>query len=156
MTDHDSGNDIDPRQVLLQKRRQFQDRFGTAAIAFSVDGRTFTFQAPLDQGVMTGAHVRLTRPDGMVLLGQVLSQAIERTEGPAVKITEETDERLANHGLSIAEATVQMMRYFVTGTGLVLGRLSPTEDDLASDVTAFNEADLAPATAEDIAGYLAD
>lgn len=155
MTQHDSGNDIDPRQVLLQKRRQFQDRFGTAAIAFSVDGRTFTFQAPLDQGVMTGAHVRLTRPDGVVLLGQVLSQTIERTDGPAVKITEEADENLASAGLSIAEATIQMMRYFVTGTGLVLGRLS-SDDGAVHEAVAFNEADLAPATASDIAGYLAD
>lgn len=144
----------DPRQVLQEKRREFQEKFGAAALAFSTDGRTFTFQSPLDQSVMTGAHVRLTRPDGVVLLGQVLNQTIERGEGPSVRVTEEADERLASTGLSISEATVQLMRYFVTGTGLVLGRLSAADD--ADDTNTFSEADLAPATAADLAGYLAD
>ena len=156
MIDENSGAELDPRRILLEKRRQFQDRFGTAPIAFSIDGRTFTFQTPLDQGVKTGGHVRLTRRDGVVLLGQVLNQGIERTDGPAVKVTEDIDDRLASAGVSISEATVQMMRYFVTGTGLVLGRLSPSDDGEGdNEPLAFNEADLAPATAEDIAGYLA-
>lgn len=146
----------DRQQVIREQRRRFQERFRLNPLAFSVDGRTFTFQSPMGLAISAGTHVRLTRIDGVVLLGQILSQTIEKTQGAALTVTDEGNEDLASVGLSISEAVIHMPNYSIQGSGMVLGTLEQGEAP-ASDVTAgFSDAELAPATAEDIAGYLAN
>jgi uncharacterized protein len=46
---------------------------GGAAVAWSIDGATFSFRSPVGGGVQLGGYVTVETPQG-VLLGQVLSQ----------------------------------------------------------------------------------
>jgi hypothetical protein len=155
MTPDTTPQEPDRQQVIRDQRRRFQERFRLNPLAFSVDGRTFTFQSPMGLAVSAGVHVRLTRMDGVVLLGQILSQTIEKTQGAALTVTDEGNTELASVGLSISEAVVHMPNYSIQGSGIVLGTLVEGETPASDLAPGFSDAELAPATAEDISGYLA-
>ena len=56
------------------------DEATVAAVAWSIDGRTFTYRSPLGSGVQLGGYVLLAAPGGQ-LLGQVLTQRSVEADG---------------------------------------------------------------------------
>ncbi len=94
------------------------------ASAYSIDGRTFTFETSLDQAFPTGSYVTLTGPEDHVRLGQVLRVSVEADGGGRV----------------------------VTGRGNLLGDLPAADADAAAEPHAF-EAVIAAADHHAVASH---
>lgn len=143
------------RQALREARRQFQQRFDVMATAYSTDGRTFAFQAPLGLAIRLGGYVRLEPANGPAWLGQVLEREVLVSEGAEVRVagTENANARMADLGISVSEATVRLKRHHVRGSGILLGRivgdeiLPPGTDASAS---GFDDADIVVPDAADL------
>lgn len=116
---------------LRSVRRELEE--GVPALATSLDGRVFSFEAPLGVGLQTGGYAQLDTPAGPVV-GQVRSYELERRDGPEVEAT------LPGGGGVRSRVAFSV----AAGSGVVLGDAAP-----------FHEAPVAPASAEQVTAALA-
>jgi len=100
-------------------------------LATSLDGRAFTFEAPVPLDLQTGGYVRIETDAGPAL-GQVLVRELARREGP--EVTESAGAVELRHRISYSASV---------GSGTLLGAPAP-----------FHDAPLAPAAFEDVASWL--
>ena len=101
-------------------------------LARSLDGRSFEFQAPVDEPVQPGSYVTIAAGDGAAL-GQVVESRLELREGPEV----ETTGALGTHRTRVAY-------HVVGGRGVVLEEAAP-----------FHDAPLRAAEPAEVGAYLA-
>lgn len=106
---------------------------GVLPRATSLDGRTFTFEAPVDLPLQTGGYARLATPAGP-LLGQVLERELVRNQGPEVAATSSAG---VGYRTRVAYSST-------AGGGVVLGAGGP-----------FHDAAVAVADPADVAAQLA-
>jgi hypothetical protein len=76
-------SDPDALQAL---RRQIQRQVQQPAEAFTIDGRTFSFEAPITSELAVGGFVGLETEAGVEYLGQVSSLEAAEREGPRLTI----------------------------------------------------------------------
>ncbi|MGB3330527.1 MAG: hypothetical protein WBA46_16325, partial [Thermomicrobiales bacterium] len=69
--------DSNPVDALLEARRTFQDRFSVLTAAYSVDGRGFSFFAPIGAELEAGGFVRMDLRDGSTLIGLIQETGTE-------------------------------------------------------------------------------
>ena len=142
------------RDALRKARQQVKHQLEPFALAFSADGITFGFQSPLAAPLLTGGYVRLTTTDGTQLLGQVMRKEVVEREGPSISV-----EGDAGLGFRLGDSTISETSYRVhlqriEGEGVLLCQLVPEGvDDLGSDVL-FEDAEIAPATDNEIELFL--
>ncbi len=121
--------------------------------AFSTDGRTFDFHAPLGSAIVVGGYVRIETHDERVILGQVLDQQVEIQEGPEIDLASMAqDENVSIQGVSVAQAKVKIQRYSQRGNGVVLSEITSA----TRARPGFEDASIAMASREDIEQFFLD
>lgn len=113
-----------------QVRREIEG--GVLSMASSLDGRTFTFQAPVAAPLTVGGYVALETGDGTVL-GQLLDRSLVRREGPELAAALDADSRIASRIVVTLSA----------GSGVLLDPSGP-----------FHEAPLRAASGDEVAAWL--
>jgi uncharacterized protein len=140
----------DHTKNLLILRHELAERFGIAALAFSADGRTIHFTAPLDCGIDVGGFAVVVTDDERDDTGLVVQirnvQLVER-EGPQLDMA-------LGEGV-VAEAarsvTVRPLLRVVSGEGAVIGSLDAGSFRAEGSTLPFTEQFVRPAHADEIA-----
>ncbi len=143
------------REEMGAIRRQFQTQFAAAPLAFSVDGMTFGYEAPLDYPIPAGSYVEIETVDGVTYLGQIISKAINMREGPELAIDVGDRMDIAAIGTSISQATIRPNLRYLEGDGVLLGKAVDATLVEAAHSDIFQDATLRPAGGELIDAHLA-
>jgi uncharacterized protein len=127
----------------------------TKGLAYSIDGMTFSYEAPVLASLMVGSYVILRSEDGVHYLGRITSRQVALREGPeyGLKMTAEGDLVISNvvsESNFVQRATARCVR----GDGEILakvlehGQTPPTREDV------FERAEISTASPEHPALYL--
>src|SRR5829696_4126968 len=133
-------------------RAQLED--GVEPLALSVDGHSFTLQAPLrGERLPVGGYVRIDA-GGEPLLGQILVRAVAERTGPEIGLAVGVQEL----GLGAADGTTvqvgqRIMTRHVAGEGVLLGALG-AEGFHHVEAAPFADAPFGVATPEEVGRYL--
>jgi uncharacterized protein len=142
------------RDTLREARQSVKQQLAVLPLAYSADGTTFGFQAPLSEPIITGGYVRLTTMDGAQYLGQVMSKQVAEREGPSLSIEGDAGLGLQLGGSRIAQTAYQVRFKYTEGGGVMLCRLTA---DAVTSLTAddlFEDAEIVSASGDDIERYL--
>ncbi len=153
--DKDTGAFGLERDRMLAFRRDLAAQLAVEAQAFSADGRTFTYEAPVSPGFAAGSFVTLNTPDGKRYVGQILSQEAAIREGPKLSIDLGTDLSGYVEGATLTATEVQAKIRHLAGEGVLLGR--EEEDRLAAPSfrDVFEGAAIEPASRAAVERFLA-
>jgi DNA helicase HerA-like ATPase len=156
MSDHSSSSSVpaSPQQTLREARQQLKQNLQPFLLAYSADGVTFGFQAPLSAPILTGGYVRITTDEGTQLLGQVMRKDITEREGPSMSIEGDAGFGIGIGDSSIAQTSFQIRMRRVDGEGVLLCRLTPEGIADTGRYEVFEDADISPASDEEIERYL--
>ena len=143
------------RDEMLAIRRRLQAQFAAVPLAYSIDGKTFGYQAPLDYPIPPGGYVEIVSSGGQRYLGQVISKHIEGREGPELAIDMGKRLDIALEGVEISKATTRPFIRALAGEGILLGKATEEgiESPRATDI--FEDAALQLADTSLINQYLA-
>jgi DNA helicase HerA-like ATPase len=120
-------------------------------IATSIDGRTFDYQASIDDPVPLGGYVVIETPDGRRYLGQVTDRGtVTESRG---RVTVDVPQ-IAIGGARVSQAEIQLEARMVAGDGRLLARLSDGGLSPTTLEDVFERAALARADGDDVAAYL--
>jgi len=122
-------------------------------VAFSADGRTFGYEAPLDSDLQVAGWVTIQAADGTRYLGQVVSEDITIREGPQINLD------VAHSGNDprdhlISQAGVRVRVRISSGTGILLARHEGRSLVPPAATNSFEEASIEPASGAVVARYL--
>src|SRR4051794_19730729 len=143
------------RQKLLRSRGALQREMETLALASSVDGRTFSYQAPLTSNLPLGGYVQLTSEDDRVFLGQVLQRTLREREGPELNFGGDV---FGSQGTEagLTQTSFRMKLQSLEGSGVLIGESDGERFAQMMRGTSFKDADIAPADSETVGRYLDD
>jgi DNA helicase HerA-like ATPase len=119
-----SGLFGDPAQ-LAAFRGALREQAQIDAVAYSGDGRTFEFHAPLEAGLTAGTFVAITSPSGGRLLGQIISQKLAELEGAELSFDVGADMSRFVEGATLSQAGVRTRIRHIAGEGVLLCRETP-------------------------------
>jgi hypothetical protein len=147
---------VPEREHLKKLARDLRERLQMEAVAYSADGREFSYEAPISSDIQVGGWVRLETAAGDRFLGQVTTETIAVREGPQVKLDFEPNAEDTNGAERLVSQTHFRMRLrHTTGTGVLLakarsdGRLHPPQE-----TDTFDEATITAAGGDLVRGYL--
>src|SRR5215218_5035955 len=89
MTDSETEQENDVaayRSRLSEGRRAVAQRLAVEPRAYSADGQTFGFLAPVASTIPIGGYVRLLTQGGAQYLGQVTAKQVTEREGPELTV----------------------------------------------------------------------
>ena len=153
-----SANTEQPAHVQLEALRQHANKATQfESVAYSVDGRTFGYELPVEKALPVGSYVNLGLPDGTNYLGQISSVNVSLREGIEYGLKVSADLKLIFVGSTRAEGNFgdRVRIRFATGSGELIGKiglnnkLSPTTHQ---DV--FGDATIKSADTQDVSNYL--
>ncbi|HEX2742601.1 MAG TPA: ATP-binding protein [Rubrobacter sp.] len=137
--------------------KELQELVPLLSAAYSTDGRTFGYEAPLSMSIPVGSYVSLTAQGGGEYLGQVVTKEVSVRKGAEVGL--ELDPSLSAllpEGISFSSShTYPLQRLYAHGSGVILGKLEQGRYVPTSSEDNFQSADLAPAGESLVAAYLA-
>jgi uncharacterized protein len=153
--------DFPPSQLLEirqnridEVRREFERMaFGTTPLGFSIDGRTFGYEAPVVPFLRVGGHVVLRLKDDSQYLGRITSQDPMLREGPdyGLKIHRGSYQF---HAVSGADLVYRAHVRRIHGTGEILGKVEQgTRLTTSTAQDVFESAELTSAPDEVVAQY---
>jgi DNA helicase HerA-like ATPase len=151
----DAQDGLGFRQRLIGSRRTLQKEMEALALASSVDGRTFTYEAPLTSNLPLGGYVRLTADDGRIFLGQVLQRSLREREGPELNFGGNV---FGSQGTEagLTQTSFRMKLQSLEGSGVLIGESDGSRFTQMTRGTSFKDADIAPADSETVGRYLDD
>ena len=137
--------------------KELQELVPLLSAAYSTDGRTFGYEAPLSMSIPVGSYVSLTAQGGGEYLGQVVTKAVSVRQGAEIGL--ELDPSLSAllpDGVSFSSShTYPLQRRYAHGSGVILGKLEQGRYVPTSSEDNFQSADLAQAGESLVAAYLA-
>jgi uncharacterized protein len=135
------------REEMAEIQRRLQTQFAAIPLAFSTDGKTFSFEAPLDYPLPSGSYVQIeTETDQFV--GQIIDKSIESRQGPELALNVGDKLELFPAGMSIDRAMVRPRIRYVSGGGMLLGKVVSDQLQTPGATDVFQSASLSPATPE--------
>jgi uncharacterized protein len=136
--------------------KELQELVPLLSVAYSTDGRTFGYEAPLSMSIPLGSYVVLSAQDGGEYLGQIVTKEVSTRQGAEIGIElDPSIGALLPNGVNLSSShTYPLQRRYAHGTGVILGRLEsgacvPTTGD-----DGIQSADLSRADEHLIAGYM--
>jgi DNA helicase HerA-like ATPase len=103
-----------------------------AGAAYSIDGRTFSFEAPLSAAMPIGAYVRITAESDLVFLGQLLEESVVRLPAGG-RPDAETGGHVIGRGNLLAKLDSSSRSSRLDGSEVfTTGRLEAADADLVS------------------------
>src|ERR687898_958936 len=137
--------------------KELQELVPLLSIAYSTDGRTFGYEAPLSMSIPVGSYVALTAQGDGEYLGQVVTKEVSVRQGAEIGL--ELDPSLSAllpEGISFSSShTYPLQRRYAHGSGVILGKLENERYVPTTNEDGFQSADLAPAGENLVAAYLA-
>jgi DNA helicase HerA-like ATPase len=126
------------------------------ALAWSTDGTTFDFEAPLVHPIDIGGFVTIVDDDGRRWFGSVVAKDVVVRSAPAVHLDLDPAVSEGIEGAHIGSADVQLTAKVVQGTGKLLGRLEADDTCVPTRrEDRFLDADIAAADPDLVARLLA-
>lgn len=144
----------EPGYGQLQLRRDVRRRFSVLPLAYSADGHTFGFQAPLTVPLHAGAYVTIRTADGTAYLGQVTDRGISERDGPEITAAGDAGLGIELADSAIASASYRFRFRLVEGAGALLGRIAPDGIAPTTEQDLFEDAEIGAADASDVERYL--
>lgn len=125
-------------------------------LAYSTDGRTFGYDAPLSLPIPPGCYVRVDAGDQGCFLGQIITKEIMTREGAELgaNIGEEHTHFLPD-GMSFSSLNTRLQFRLLEGTGVLLGKVGESGFTPTANTDTFQRAGIALADAEMVSRYLA-
>ena len=144
--------------ALPKALKELQELVPLLSVAYSTDGRTFGYEAPLSVAIPLGSYVALNTQDGGEYLGQIVTKEVSIRQGAEISL--ELDPSLGAllpKGVNFSSShTYPLQRRYAHGTGVVLGRLDSSGGCVpTTGEDAFQSADLSRASDHVVARYLA-
>src|SRR5215213_1247032 len=137
--------------------KELQELVPLLSVAYSTDGRTFGYEAPLSMSIPVGSYVALAAQGGGEYLGQVVTKEVSARQGAEIGL--ELDPSLSAllpEGISFSSShTYPLQRRYAYGSGVILGRLDGGRHVPTTSEDGFQSADLTPASGHLVAQYLA-
>jgi uncharacterized protein len=136
--------------------KELQELVPLLSVAYSTDGRTFGYEAPLSMSIPVGSYVALSVQNGGEYLGQVVTKEVSVRQGAEIGL--ELDPSLSAllpQGVHFSSShTYPLQRRYAHGSGVILGR--PENDGYVPTTSedSFQSADLIPAGGHLVARYL--
>jgi DNA helicase HerA-like ATPase len=135
----------DTRTRLLAARQKMIEQLTPDPAATSIDGRTFTYVAPVDFSVPIGGYVEIVTKDDRHFLGLLTSKHAEERSGPQVKLAGDGG-LLGEDDPAVAESVFALKFMIVQGGGRILSQLdgdvfAQTGPDATFDGAAISLAD---------------
>jgi uncharacterized protein len=128
-----------------------------AQVAYSIDGRTFNYEAPLTLSIPVGSYVHLTIDSGEEYLGQIITKDIIQSEG--AEISYDIDEKYQvalPEGLKNAGTRGRLHLRTLAGSGVLLARIVDQAFMDTSNTDAFRSATISLADSTLVDRYLGD
>ncbi|WP_416839626.1 ATP-binding protein [Haloferax sp. DFSO52] len=124
--------------------------------AFSIDGRTFSYQAPLSLSLPVGCYVQIETNTGEAYLGQVITKEVTEREGAELgfELDIEQDD-LFPEGIGISGIKDRLKVPALEGSGVVLSNVTGDTILAPSDTDTFQNASFTRADADLVSRYLA-
>jgi len=142
--------------ALPKVLKELQELVPLLAVAYSTDGRTFGYEAPLSMPIPVGSYVALSVENGSEYLGQVVTKEVSVRQG--VEIGLELDpslNALLPKGIAFSSShTYPLQRRYAHGSGVILGKLENDGYVPTRSEDSFQSADLIPASGRLVAQYL--
>jgi uncharacterized protein len=142
--------------ALPKVLKELQELVPLLCVAYSTDGRTFGYEAPLSMSIPVGSYVALSLQNGGEYLGQVVTKEVSVRQG--VEIGLELDPSLSAllpQGISFSSShTYPLQRRYAHGSGIILGKLENGGYITTTSADSFQSADLTPASGRLAAQYL--
>src|SRR5215208_2662803 len=136
--------------------KELQELVPLLSAAYSTDGRTFGYEAPLSMSIPVGSYVSLTAQGGGEYLGQVVTKEVSVRQGAEIGL--ELDPSLSAllpDGVSFSSShTYPLQRRYAHGSGVILGRLDGGRYVPTTSEDGFQSADLSPAGGHMITQFL--
>jgi DNA helicase HerA-like ATPase len=159
---HNSPSDEDELDELrgdyqgVIDQLEAQAASGVKPLAYSTNGRTFGYDAPLSLPIPPGCYVRVDAGDQGCFLGQIISKEIMTREGAelGVNIGEEHRDFLPD-GMSFSSLNARLQFRLLEGTGVLLGKVGENGFTPTANTDTFQRAGIALADAEMVSRYLA-
>src|SRR5918994_1051961 len=133
--------------ALPKVLKELQEFVPLLSVAYSTDGRTFGYEAPLSMSIPVGSYVALSLQNGGEYLGQVVTKEVSVRQG--VEIGLELDpslNALLPQGTSFSSShTYPLQRRYAHGSGVILGKLENGGYVPTTSADSFQSADLIPA-----------
>jgi uncharacterized protein len=142
-----------PASPYTTARRRIASQLETEPVAYSVDGRQFTYEAPLAWSIPAGEFVEI-RADGATYLGQVLDAEVVEREGPEFTLQGDAGLDIRLDSVQVAQTSVRLRFRNVIGHGNLLARMAGLDAKLTSAADTFNEAEISRAAVSTVASYI--
>lgn len=154
-TAHGENTGLIDRARLTAIRPVLQQQLAPFATYFSVDGKTFGFEAPISIEIPVGGYVSLTTRAGTTYLGQIIVKEVVAREGPELRldVRETASADMVASGLS--EAIFKVRLRAIEGSGVLLGRATLGAIVPTTSADTFDDADMSLADNELLVRYLA-
>jgi hypothetical protein len=147
------GGDLRAIQAYLED----QAVRGIPQVAYSTDGRTFDFEAPLTLSLPVGCYVKLDAGDGREYLGQVITKEVAQLQGAEISYgLDEKSQAILPERVSITGTTTRLRVRAQEGSGVLLGRVTDDGISATSPSDGFRRATIGLAESDLVARFLAD
>src|SRR5215217_1693205 len=142
--------------ALPKVLKELQELVPLLAVAYSTDGRTFGYEAPLSMPIPVGSYVALSVENGSEYLGQVVTKEVSVRQGAEISLELDPNlNALLPKGIDFSSShTYPLQRRYAHGSGVILGRLDKGEYVPTTSQDSFQSADLSPAGGRLITQYL--
>ncbi|MEJ2212367.1 MAG: DUF87 domain-containing protein, partial [Anaerolineae bacterium] len=163
---NETGNDVPVDVQGLEARsgdlRAIQDYLedramrNVAQVAYSTDGRTFGFEAPLSLSIPVGSFVRLGAGNDQEYLGQIITKELVQREGAEISLGfDEKDRGIVPEWVAVSGTRSRLRIRALEGSGVLLGKVAGGDLVATSDVDTFQKATITPADMALVDRYLA-
>jgi DNA helicase HerA-like ATPase len=136
--------------------KELQELVPLLSVAYSTDGRTFGYEAPLSMSIPVGSYVALRLQNGGEYLGQVVTKEVSVRQGAEIGLELDPSlDALLPQGIHFSSShTYPLQRRYAHGSGVILGKLENDGYVPATSEDSFQSADLIPASGRLVARYL--
>jgi hypothetical protein len=125
-------------------------------VAYSTDGRTFGYEAPLSLPIPIGCYVLLVTPGQDQYLGQIITKEVAQREGAEIAYNlDEQAQSVFPQWLKISETKGRLRVRALEGTGVLLGKLTGDRFVPTTNTDTFPSATITLADATVVGDYLA-
>src|SRR5215207_6864505 len=161
----DSENELQNIRIATKEQlgaiprvlRELQELVPLLSVAYSTDGRTFGYEAPLSMSIAVGSYVALSVHKGGEYLGQVVTKEVSVRQGAEIGLELDPSlNALLPKGISFSSShTYPLQRRYAHGSGVILGKLDRGGYAPTTNEDGFQSADVRPAGGRLVAQYLA-
>ena len=142
--------------ALPKVLKELQELVPLLSVAYSTDGRTFGYEAPLSMSIPVGSYMALSLQTGGEYLGQVVTKEVSVRQGAEIGLELDPSlNALLPQGIHFSSShTYPLQRRYAHGSGVLLGKLENDKYVPTTSEDGFQNADLSPATGRLVAQYL--